>query len=48
MDERPKWRPETIKLLEENIGKTLYDKNHNKILPDPLSTIMEIKINIWK
>ena len=25
-------RPETIKLLEENIGKTLSDINHNKIL----------------
>ena len=25
-------RPETIKLLEENIGKTLYDINHNVLL----------------
>ena len=25
-------RPGTIKLLEENIGKTLYDLNHSKIL----------------
>ena len=25
-------RPDTIKLLEENIGRTLYDINHNKIL----------------
>ena len=47
MDERPKWRPETKKLLEENIGKPIYDKNH-KILPDPPPTRMEIKINIWK
>ena len=30
-------RPETIKLLEENIGKTLSDKNHSKILYDPTS-----------
>ena len=30
-------RPETIKLLEENIGKTLFDINHSKILYDPAS-----------
>ena len=29
-------RPETIKLLEENIGKTLSNINHSKILYDPL------------
>ena len=28
-------RPETIKLLEENIGITVYDINHSKILHDP-------------
>ena len=28
--------PDTIKLLEENIGRTLYDINHSKILFDPL------------
>ena len=28
-------RPETIKLLEENIGKTLSDINHSRILYDP-------------
>ena len=28
-------RPETIKLLEENIGKTLSDVNHRRILYDP-------------
>ena len=28
-------RPETIKLLEENIGKTLSDVNHSRILCDP-------------
>ena len=28
-------RPETIKLLEENIGKTLSNINHNRILYDP-------------
>ena len=36
-------RPDTIKLLEENIGKTLYDINHSKILFDPCLTEMEIK-----
>ena len=42
-------RPETIKLLEENIGKTLSDINHSRILYDPLSRILEIKakINKW-
>ena len=43
-------RPETIKLLEENIGKTLYDINHHsKILYDPPLRILEIKakINNW-
>ena len=36
-------RPKPIKLLEENIGKTLSDINHSRILYDPLSRIMEIK-----
>ena len=42
-------RPETIKLLEENIGKTLSDMNHRRILCDPPSRILEIKakINNW-
>ena len=42
-------RPETIKLLEENIGKTLSDINHNMILYDPPPRVMEIKakINKW-
>ena len=41
--------PETIKLLEENIGRTLYDINHSKILFDPSPREMEIKtkINKW-
>ena len=44
-----KVRPETIKLLEENIGKTLSDINHSRILHDPLPRILEIKakINKW-
>ena len=42
-------RPYTIKLLEENIGRTLYDINHSKILFDSLPREMEIKakINKW-
>ena len=42
-------RPETIKRLEENIGKTLSDINHSRILYDPLPRVMEIKakINKW-
>ena len=42
-------RPETIKFLEENIGKTLYDINDIRILYDPPPRILEIKakINKW-
>ena len=42
-------RPGTIKLLEENIGRTLYDIHHSKILFDPPPREMEIKtkINKW-
>ena len=36
-------RPDTIKLLMENIGRTLYDINHRKILFDPPPREMEIK-----
>ena len=36
-------QPETIKLLEENISKTLSDINHNRILYDPPRRILEIK-----
>ena len=35
-------RTETTKLLEENIGKTLSDINHGKILYDPPPRILEI------
>ena len=41
-------RPETIKLLEENIGKTLDDINQSKILYDPPPKVMEIKTKINK
>ena len=42
-------RPETIKLLEENIGRTLHDINQSKILYDPPPRVMEIKtkVNKW-
>ena len=42
-------RPNTIKPLEENIGRTLYDINYRKILFDPPPREMEIKtkINKW-
>ena len=36
-------RPETIKLLEKNIGKTLSDVNHSRILYDPLPRVMGSK-----
>ena len=34
--------PESIKLLEENIGKRLYDINHSKILYDTSLRVTEI------
>ena len=42
-------RKEIIKLLEENIGKTLSDINQSRILYDPLLRVMEIKAktNKW-
>ena len=42
-------RPNTIKLLEENIGRTLLDINHSKIFFYPPPRVMEIKtkINKW-
>ena len=41
-------RPETIKLLQENIGRTLYDINQSKILYDPPPRVMEIKPKVNK
>ena len=42
-------RPETIKLLEENIGRTLNDTNQSKILYVPPLRVTEIKtkVNKW-
>ena len=43
-----KVRPETVKLLEENIGKTCSDINHSRILYEPPPRLMEIKAKIYK
>ena len=42
-------RLDTIKLLEEGIGRILFDINHSKVFFDPPPTVMEIKtkINKW-
>ena len=42
--------PDTIKLLERNLGRTLFDINHSNILFDPSVRIKTIKkqINQWK
>ena len=44
-----KVRPETINLLEENIGRTLDDINQSKILYDTSPRVTEIKtkVNKW-
>ena len=41
-------RPETIKLVEENIGRTLDDINQSMILYDPPPRVMEIKTKVNK
>ena len=41
-------RPETIKLLEENISRTLYDINQSKIPYDPPPRVKEIKTKVKK
>ena len=41
-------RPETIKLLEENIGRTFDDINQSNILYDPPPRITEIKTKVNK
>ena len=40
-------RPETIKVLEENIGRTLYDINQSKILYDLEDMGIKTKIIKW-
>ena len=49
MDRDLNVRPDSIKLLEENIGRPLFDINHSKIFFDPPPREMEIrtKINKW-
>ena len=39
--------PDTIKLLEKNIGRTLFDIIHSKIFFDPPPRVVKIKINKW-
>ena len=39
-------RPETIKLFERNISRTLLDINHRKILYDPPSKVMKIMASL--
>ena len=41
-------RPETVKLLEENIGRTLDDVNQSKILYDPPPRVMGKKKKVKK
>ena len=41
-------RPDTIKLLEENIGQTLSDIIHSNIFSDPPPRVMTVKIKINK
>ena len=42
----PNVRPDTIKILEENRGRIIYDINHSKILFDQPPREMEIKTKI--
>ena len=43
-----KVRPETIKFLEKNIGRTLHDTNQSKIFYDPPPRVMDIKTKVTK
>ena len=38
-------RPDRVKLLKENIGRTFFDVNHSKIFWDPHPRVMKIKKN---
>ena len=48
MYERSNHKTKSIKLLEENIGKTLSDINHRRTLYDPPPIVMDIKAKINK
>ena len=41
-------RSEAIKLLEEDMGRKLFDINHSKLLFDPPPRVMEIKTKVNK
>ena len=43
-----KLRPDTIKLLEENIGRKLFDINYSNIFLDPPLRVTKIKTNVNK
>ena len=43
-----KLRPNTLKLLEENIGRKLFDLNCSKLFYDPPPRVMKIKTKIHK
>ena len=40
-------RPQTIQLLEENIGRTFFDINGSKIFLHLPFRVMKIKVNKW-
>ena len=48
MSRRPKCKTRNLKLLDENIGRTLSHINQSKILYDPCPRVMEIKTKITK
>ena len=48
MDYRQKCKTRAIKLLEENLGRTLHDINQTKILYNPPPRVTEIKTNVNK
>ena len=47
MDQRPKCKTDSIKLLEENVGRTLFDINRSNICFDPSPRVMKTKTNKW-
>ena len=41
-------RPDTVKLLKENIGRAFFDINRSNIILEPSPRVMEIKTKIYK